>query len=161
MFDIGAGEMLMIAVVAILVIGPKDLPRALRTAGQWIGKVRGMARHFQTGLDTMIREAELEEMEQKWKAENERIMREHPPEPQMEPLAANSAPDSAGAAKAAGDKGKAAPPSARTQPGSGDEQPGSANNDAAAGTQLPLPVPAPETRETAAMSEPKAEPGKA
>jgi sec-independent protein translocase protein TatB len=92
MFDIGAGEMLMIAVVAILVIGPKDLPRALRTAGQWIGKVRGMARHFQTGLDAMVREAELEEMEKKWKAENERIMREHPPEATPVPESANDAP---------------------------------------------------------------------
>jgi sec-independent protein translocase protein TatB len=37
-----------------------------------------MARHFQSGIDAMIREAELEEMEQKWREENERIMREHP-----------------------------------------------------------------------------------
>jgi sec-independent protein translocase protein TatB len=78
MFDIGYSELLMIAVVALVVIGPKDLPNVMRTVGHWVGKARGMARHFRSGIDTMMREAELEEMEQKWREENERIMREHP-----------------------------------------------------------------------------------
>ena len=74
MFDIGAAELLVIVVVAIIVIGPKDMPRAMRTAGSWIGKVRKVSAHFRSGIDTMIREAELEEMEAKWKARNEEIM---------------------------------------------------------------------------------------
>ncbi len=78
MFDIGAPEILMIIIVAIVVIGPKDMPAALRAAGRWIGKMRRMSAHFRTGLDSMIREAEMEEMEKKWKAQNEKIMREHP-----------------------------------------------------------------------------------
>ena len=78
MFDIGYSELLMIAVVALVVIGPKDLPKLMRTVGKWVGKARGMARHFRSGLDTMMREAELEEMEKKWREDNERIMREHP-----------------------------------------------------------------------------------
>jgi len=78
MFGIDSGELLIIAVVALVVIGPKDLPRVMRTLGGFIGHARGMARHFRAGLDTMIRETELEEMEKKWKADNERIMREHP-----------------------------------------------------------------------------------
>ena len=78
MFGIDSGELLIIAVVALVVIGPKDLPRVMRTLGNFIGRARGMARHFRSGLDTMMREAELEEMEKKWKADNERIMREHP-----------------------------------------------------------------------------------
>jgi sec-independent protein translocase protein TatB len=78
MFDIGYSELLVVAIVALIVIGPKDLPRVMRTVGQWVGRARGMARHFRSGIDTMIREAEHEEMEQKWRAENERIMREHP-----------------------------------------------------------------------------------
>ena len=78
MFDIGYAEILVIAVVALVVIGPKDLPRVMRTVGQWVGRARGMARHFRSGVDTMIREAELEEMEKKWRDENERIMRDHP-----------------------------------------------------------------------------------
>jgi sec-independent protein translocase protein TatB len=78
MFGIDSGEILIIAVVALVVIGPKDLPRVMRTIGNFVGRARGMARHFRSGLDAMVREAELEEMEKKWKAENERIMREHP-----------------------------------------------------------------------------------
>ncbi|MBA4164631.1 MAG: twin-arginine translocase subunit TatB [Erythrobacter sp.] len=74
MFDIGASELLVIVIVAILVIGPKDMPRALRTAGRWIGKIRRASNHFRTGIDAMIREAELEEMEKKWQAQNAAIM---------------------------------------------------------------------------------------
>ena len=74
MFDIGAFELLVIVIVAVLVIGPKDMPLALRTAGRWIGKVRRVSAHFRSGVDAMIREAELEEMEKKWKAQNEAIM---------------------------------------------------------------------------------------
>ncbi len=81
MFDIAPTELLIVALVALVVIGPKDLPGVMRTVGHWVGRARGMARHFRSGLDTMIREAELEEMEKKWKEENERIMREHPPLP--------------------------------------------------------------------------------
>jgi sec-independent protein translocase protein TatB len=77
-FDIGASELLMIAVVAIVVIGPKDMPLALRTAGRWMAKMRKMSAHFRTGLDAMIREAEMEDMEKKWKAQNEKIMRQFP-----------------------------------------------------------------------------------
>jgi sec-independent protein translocase protein TatB len=74
MFDIGSTELLLIVVVAILVIGPKDLPRALYKLGQVVGKARGMARHFRSGIDAMIREAELEELQKQWASENERIM---------------------------------------------------------------------------------------
>jgi sec-independent protein translocase protein TatB len=88
MFDIGYSELLLIAVVALVVIGPKDLPRVMRTVGHWVGRARGMARHFRSGVDTMMREAELEEMEKKWREENERILREHPfADPLADPLA--------------------------------------------------------------------------
>lgn len=79
MFDIGASELLLIVVLAIVVIGPKDLPMALRTAGRWIGKVRRISGHFRAGVETMIREAELAEMEQKWREQNAAIMAKHPP----------------------------------------------------------------------------------
>jgi sec-independent protein translocase protein TatB len=78
MFGVDTSELVLVAVLALIFIGPKDLPNALRTVGRWVGQVRGMARHFQSGIDAMIREAELEEMEQKWREENERIMREYP-----------------------------------------------------------------------------------
>jgi sec-independent protein translocase protein TatB len=81
MFDVASSEVILLGVVALLVIPPKDLPKAMRFAGHWVGKVRGVANQFRSGFDTMVREAELQEMEKKWAAENERIMREHPPEP--------------------------------------------------------------------------------
>jgi sec-independent protein translocase protein TatB len=77
MFGVDTSEFLIVA-VALVVIGPKDLPRVMRVVGQWVGRARGMARHFRSGIDTMIRESELEEMEKKWKEENERILRDHP-----------------------------------------------------------------------------------
>ena len=78
MFDIAPTELLLVAIVALLVIGPKDLPRLMRTVGHWVGRARGVARHFRSGFDAMMREAELEEMERKWREENERIMRLNP-----------------------------------------------------------------------------------
>jgi sec-independent protein translocase protein TatB len=81
MFDIAPTELMLVAFVALVVIGPKDLPKALRVLGYWVGKARGVARQFRSGFDSMVREAELEEMEKKWAAENERIMREHPVTP--------------------------------------------------------------------------------
>ena len=50
MFDIGASELLLVVIVAIVVIGPKDLPFALRTAGRWIGKIRRVSGHFRSGI---------------------------------------------------------------------------------------------------------------
>ena len=82
MFGIAPDEMLLVVIVAIIVIGPKDLPLALRTAGRWIGKIRRVSGHFRTGIETMIREAEMEEMERKWKEQNAAIMAAHPaPDP--------------------------------------------------------------------------------
>lgn len=62
MLDIGWSEMLIILVVALLVIGPKDLPKVARQIGRWTGKARAMAREFQRSFDDMAREAELEEI---------------------------------------------------------------------------------------------------
>lgn len=81
MFDVGFDEMLVIAVVAIVVIGPKDLPMALRTLGRCVAKVRRVSGHFRSGIETMIREAELEEMEKQWREQNARIMAAHPDAP--------------------------------------------------------------------------------
>jgi sec-independent protein translocase protein TatB len=77
-FDIAPSEFLLVIVVALVVIGPKDLPRAMRVVGHWVGRARAMTRHFRSGIDTMMREAELDELQRQWAAENERIMREHP-----------------------------------------------------------------------------------
>ena len=87
MLDLAWSEILLVAVVALVVIGPKDLPLAMRTAGRWIGKMRRISGHFRSGIETMIREAELEEMERKWREQNERIMADHPGN-EMQPLPA-------------------------------------------------------------------------
>ncbi len=68
----------MIVIVAIVVIGPKDMPLAMRTAGRWIGKMRKISAHFRSGIDAMVREAELEDMERKWREQNEAIMNAAP-----------------------------------------------------------------------------------
>jgi sec-independent protein translocase protein TatB len=75
MFGIDSSELAVVALVALLVIGPKDLPRVMRMVGQWIAKGRGMTRHLRAGFDTMMREAELEEMQKQWAAQNEAIMK--------------------------------------------------------------------------------------
>jgi len=62
MFDIGWGELIIIGIVALIAIGPKELPGALRTLGQWVGKVRRMASDFQGQFQEAIREAELDEL---------------------------------------------------------------------------------------------------
>jgi sec-independent protein translocase protein TatB len=134
MFGIDSGEILIIAVVALVVIGPKDLPRVMRTIGNFVGRARGMARHFRSGLDTMMREAELEEMEKKWKADNERIMREHP-------LAPAPAPADAGDSdwgKPAADEPAQARPKAPPAPPSGAPPSGGAP---------PIPPPAPPSED--------------
>jgi sec-independent protein translocase protein TatB len=64
MFDIGWQELFLIGVVALIVVGPKDLPLALRTGAKWVRKARGLAREFQSGLNEVIREAELDEVKQ-------------------------------------------------------------------------------------------------
>jgi len=126
MFGIDSAELLIIALVALVVVGPKDLPRLMRTVGNWVGQARGMAKHFRSGLDAMMREAELEEMEKLWKSNNDKIMREHPadgsapaqgavpeaawaePVPALENVEASPVPAPAGPVKPA--KPKAAKP---------------------------------------------------
>ena len=88
MFDVAPTELLLVAMVALIVIGPKDLPKAMRFVGYWVSRARGVARQFRSGFDSMVREAELQEMEKRWAEENARIMREHQPAPdQMLPMA--------------------------------------------------------------------------
>ena len=110
MLDIAPTELLLVALVALIVIGPKDLPRVMRVVGQWVGRARGVARHFRSGFDEMVRQAELDEMEKKWAAENERIMREHPPhdptgEGEWKPVSRNPDP----AAEEDGERGAVDP----------------------------------------------------
>ncbi|MEO8619332.1 MAG: twin-arginine translocase subunit TatB [Sphingomicrobium sp.] len=78
MFGVDSSELLIVAVLALLFIGPKDLPKVMLQVGRWVGKVRGYARHFTAGIENVMREAELEEMEKKWREENQRILSQYP-----------------------------------------------------------------------------------
>jgi sec-independent protein translocase protein TatB len=84
MFDVASSEFLLVVLVALVVIGPKDLPRVLRVVGKWVAKARGVANQFRSGFDEMVRQSELDDLEKKWKAENDRIMREHPATPPVD-----------------------------------------------------------------------------
>ena len=90
MFDVAPSELLLILIVVVIAIGPKELPAALRTFGRWTGQMRRISAHFRTGLDAMIREAEMDELEKKWAAQNAKIMAEHPADapPEAEPTGA-------------------------------------------------------------------------
>jgi sec-independent protein translocase protein TatB len=62
MFDIGWGELLLIGIVALIAIGPKELPTVLRTLGQWMAKLRRMASEFQNQFHEAMREAEMADL---------------------------------------------------------------------------------------------------
>ena len=78
MFGVDTSEFLVVAIIALLFIGPKDLPRVMMQLGRLIGKARGYARHFTSGVENVIREAELDEMEKKWREENQKILAAYP-----------------------------------------------------------------------------------
>lgn len=95
MFDLGWSELLLVSVVALVVIGPKDLPAAMRQLGKWVGKARAMTRHVRAGFDEMVRQAELEEMEKEWREHNKAIMAATPdvdPLPKMHRAHLDEAP---------------------------------------------------------------------
>ena len=62
MLDFSWSHILLVLIVALVVVGPKDLPRLMRTLGQWAGKARDMANEFRRSFDEMAREAELDEL---------------------------------------------------------------------------------------------------
>src|SRR6516164_7078449 len=71
LLDFGWSELMLIGVVALIVIGPKDLPKALRVAGFWVRKARTLSREFQSSIEQMVREAELDEVRQELKKATE------------------------------------------------------------------------------------------
>lgn len=81
MLDLSFWELALVGMVALLVIGPKELPNALRHLGRITGKARAMTRHVRSGFDEMVRQAEMEEMEREWRQHNARIMAAHPDVP--------------------------------------------------------------------------------
>ncbi len=67
MFDLGWAELFVIAVVALIVIGPRDLPKTMRIVASWFRKARSLAREFQSGMEDLAREAELDDVKSEFK----------------------------------------------------------------------------------------------
>jgi len=74
MIDLSWSHILIVLVVALVVVGPKDLPRLMRIVGRWIAKARAMADQFRKSFDEMARQAELDEL----RTEIEALRRERP-----------------------------------------------------------------------------------
>src|SRR5580692_6412542 len=62
MFDLSWSHILILLIVALVVVGPKDLPKMMRTVGRWVGKARAMADQFRKSFDEMARQSELDEL---------------------------------------------------------------------------------------------------
>ena len=110
MFDIGWSELFVVVVVALVVVGPKDLPKMMRVAGQWMGRARAMADQFRRSFDEMARQAELDDL----RAEVQRLHSEKPLaeiERETDIMLGNIAPDAPPGTKpedaAAGAEGEA------------------------------------------------------
>lgn len=66
--SLGFSEMVLLGIIALVVVGPKDLPLLLRKLGKWTAKLRGMAQEFRTGFDELARQAELDELKREVEA---------------------------------------------------------------------------------------------
>ncbi len=75
MFDIASSELLLVALVALVVLGPKELPALLRHLGRWTAKARDMRDHLKGGFDEMMRQAETEEAEKAFREAKEAMRR--------------------------------------------------------------------------------------
>ena len=75
MFDIGWSEMMVVAVLTLLIMGPKELPNTLRTVSKWVKKAKGLAREFQSGVDDVIRESDLQDARKALEGSNSESIR--------------------------------------------------------------------------------------
>lgn len=149
MFDFSWSEILLIGVVALVVIGPKDLPRVLRTVGQWTSRARAVAREFQFQLDQMVRDSELDDVRKTMNAAmatDPRSAIKDFIDPTGEIDKSLSAPEF---------RGETSPPSAPTPAPPIEDEAQLALPTIGAPPLAPTPVPASNEPAEAALSEPK------
>jgi sec-independent protein translocase protein TatB len=137
MFDMSWGEVMVIGAVALIVIGPKDLPKALRTLGNMTAKVRRMATEFQSQFNDAMREAELDEIRKQVEGVNQSVAGFNPIQTVRDELkGAIEAPVGAGTAPQAGaDASTSAPTEIATTSAATGEPPVAPD---------PIPIAAPE-----------------
>jgi sec-independent protein translocase protein TatB len=68
MLDFGWSQMLLIAAVALIVLGPKELPKVIKSVTEWAGKARSLAREFRSSVDEMMRETELKNLKEEFES---------------------------------------------------------------------------------------------
>lgn len=135
MFDIGWSELLLIGVVALIAIGPKELPGVLRAVGQWTGKIRRMAAEFQGQFQEALREAEMADLKKQVDDLNEAARSFTNFDPMAEPP-------------------KPAAPTTVADVASGDPPPSAPALPAETPAAEPAPLPAPTTEPIAASTAP-------
>jgi sec-independent protein translocase protein TatB len=146
MFGIDSPELLIIAVVALVVIGPKELPGMLRSWGKWMTKMRGMASEFRGHVDEMVRQSELDEVKKQLTSVSSGLdLQELDPTKQIKSMIQEGAAEGEKAvadAKSMFDNPLAEPDSA---PQIAAEAPSAVAEAPSAVASEPLPAPAPET----------------
>lgn len=108
MFDIGGDEFLLVAVLALLLLGPKELPKVMRFLGHWTGRIRRFSSAFRAGVESMVHETEVKDLEQSWASGRDDVLAK---------LAAEEAARAAQAQPEPAGHGTSHSPSAETPPG--------------------------------------------
>ena len=151
MLDLGWSEILIIGVVALIVVGPKDLPKMLRTLGQYAGRAKGIARDFQRSMDDAARQADIEELHEVKKGLDDMRDAQH----KMQRDMSQSFLD--GPSKSAEKKSEAKPVEAKAAPAKDGKAPVAAAEPAP--KQAPKQAGKPAKKAAKPTAEPKAEPG--
>ncbi|MGR3715349.1 MAG: Sec-independent protein translocase protein TatB [Thermohalobaculum sp.] len=165
MLDLGWSELLIIGVVALIVVGPKDLPKMLRTLGQYAGRAKSIAREFQRSMDDAARQADIEELHEVKKGLDDMRSAQHKmqrdlsqsfldsPSKSDSKKPAKKSDSKKPAAKKAGDGAAAEPAKAKAAARSDDATPEPAKASARKSARKSVRKPAEK------VSEPRAEPG--
>ncbi len=164
MLDLGWSELLIIGVVALIVVGPKDLPKMLRTLGQYAGRAKSIAREFQRSMDDAARQADIEELHEVKKGLDDMRDAQHKMQRDLSQSFLDSPKksdpeksDSKKSDKKSAQKSASKKPAAKKAGDGATAEPAKAG--APADDATPKPAKAPAQKSSQKVSEPQAEPG--